>query len=476
MGALPGPSEPQVDLLVRLTRDYSLPREVADLFHYVRRVGNAASHDRRGDHATALSTLKVARQLSVWFHRSFGDPQYKAGPFQPPKPPEDSAATIQDELERLRAEFRDSLSQAERKAVDAEQRARLAEAARLNAEERSLKEAEDRAVWEKLAAEAEANAIARLQALRREVAALPEAALRKRRIATEAAAANLNLDEKATRSIIDAQLRNRGWEADSENLRYSKGSRPVKGRNTAIAEWPTANGPADYALFIGTTCVAIVEAKRRNKNVSDRIDQAGRYSQGFHHNGCDLVSGAPWAAERKHSQGAVPFRVPFLFSTNGRPYLKQIETQSGIWFRDTREPTNIRRALTDWPTPEGLLEQIGTNRSKALAELEAMPFDFGFDLRDYQERAIRAVEQTLYDDGKRTMLVAMATGTGKTKISIALLYRLLTTGRFRRVCFVVIEGRWENKRRVSSKQLASSPRGRSQTSSALRSRRPQTGY
>ena len=290
----------------------------------------------------------------------------------------------------------------------------------------------------------------------------------KRSIATEAAAANLNLDEKATRSIIDAQLRNRGWEADSENLRYSKGSRPVKGRNTVIAEWPTANGPAEYALFIGTTCVAIVEAKRRNKNVSDRMDQTGLLAR-LSPQWLDLVSGAPWAAERKHSQGAVPFRVPFLFSTNGRPYLKQIETQSGIWFRDTREPTNIRRALTDWPTPEGFLEQIGTNRSKALAELEAMPFDFGFDLRDYQERAIRAVEQTLYDDGKRTMLVAMATGTGKTKISIALLYRLLTTGRFRRVSFVVIEGRWENKRRVSSKQLASSPRGRSQTSSALRS-------
>jgi type I restriction enzyme, R subunit len=35
------------------------------------------------------------------------------------------------------------------------------------------------------------------------------------------------------------------------------------------------------------------------------------------------------------------------------------------------------------------------------------------------------------------MLVAMATGTGKTKLAIALLYRLLTVKRFRRVCFVV---------------------------------------
>ena len=35
------------------------------------------------------------------------------------------------------------------------------------------------------------------------------------------------------------------------------------------------------------------------------------------------------------------------------------------------------------------------------------------------------------------MLLAMATGTGKTKLAIALLYRLLETKRFRRICFVV---------------------------------------
>ena len=29
----------------------------------------------------------------------------------------------------------------------------------------------------------------------------------------------------------------------------------------AIAEWPTANGPADYALFVGTVLVGVVEAK-----------------------------------------------------------------------------------------------------------------------------------------------------------------------------------------------------------------------
>jgi type I site-specific restriction endonuclease len=53
-----------------------------------------------------------------------------------------------------------------------------------------------------------------------------------------------------------------------------------------------------------------------------------------------------------------------------------------------------------------------------------MPFDFGFPLRPYQLRAIQEVEKALEAD-RRQMLLAMATGTGKTKLAIALLYRLL---------------------------------------------------
>jgi len=38
----------------------------------------------------------------------------------------------------------------------------------------------------------------------------------------------------ATRQLIDAQLRQAGWEADTVNLRYASGARPQKGRNLAI--------------------------------------------------------------------------------------------------------------------------------------------------------------------------------------------------------------------------------------------------
>src|SRR5262249_30233576 len=52
------------------------------------------------------------------------------------------------------------------------------------------------------------------------------------------------------------------------------------------------------------------------------------------------------------------------------------------------------------------------------------------------QSAIKAVEDGL-GTGRRSMLLAMATGSGKTKLAIALLYRLLATKRFRRICFVV---------------------------------------
>ena len=137
-------------------------------------------------------------------------------------------------------------------------------------------------------------------------------------------------------------------------------------------------------------------------------------------------SGGPWDA----------YRVPFVFSTNGRPYLKQIETESGIWFRDTRKATNHRRALNDWPTPDGLKAKLEIDIDAAQAALKSQPMAFGFPFRPYQQQAVVAVEDHL-EQGRRAMLVAMATGTGKTKLSIALLFRLLNAKRFRRVCFVV---------------------------------------
>src|SRR5690606_41740958 len=79
------------------------------------------------------------------------------------------------------------------------------------------------------------------------------------------------------------QLNEACWEADSLELTYSKGARPEKGKNKAIAEWPTSSPKAcaDYVLFIGLTPVAIVEAKRKRINIADRIPQAERYARDY---------------------------------------------------------------------------------------------------------------------------------------------------------------------------------------------------
>ena len=47
---------------------------------------------------------------------------------------------------------------------------------------------------------------------------------------------------RETQAIIGEQLRDVGWEADA---RVPSISWAVKGHKFAIAEWPTASGPAD---------------------------------------------------------------------------------------------------------------------------------------------------------------------------------------------------------------------------------------
>lgn len=104
VGLFSGPGESQIDLLRRLQDNGILPREVASLFHEVRKAGNDANHQFGGDHRTALLALRLTWQLSLWFHRTFKDAGYKSGPFMPPAAPVDESAELLAELETLRAD------------------------------------------------------------------------------------------------------------------------------------------------------------------------------------------------------------------------------------------------------------------------------------------------------------------------------------------------------------------------------------
>ena len=57
-------------------------------------------------------------------------------------------------------------------------------------------------------------------------------------------------------------------------------------------------------------------------------------------------------------------------------------------------------------------------------------------LRPYQRDCILAVEQAMIG-GKRDMMVAMATGAGKTFLTVAQIYRLLESKLVRRILFLV---------------------------------------
>ncbi|WP_304666193.1 hypothetical protein [Neisseria basseii] len=66
--------------------------------------------------------------------------------------------------------------------------------------------------------------------------------------------------------MIDAQLREAGWEADTENLNYQKGTYPEKGRNLAIAEYPCGKDRADYVLFCGLMPIATADEAHQEKS------------------------------------------------------------------------------------------------------------------------------------------------------------------------------------------------------------------
>ena len=135
------------------------------------------------------------------------------------------------------------------------------------------------------------------------------------------------------------------------------------------------------------------------------------------------------------------YQAPFLFAANGRPYLKQLETKSGVWFRDARDAANIPKALQGWIDPRGLLDRLDRDIAAARAALAQTPCDLlrdpdGLNLRPYQIEAIEAAEAAIAA-GRQTALLAMATGTGKTRTMLGMIYRFLKTRRFQRVLFLV---------------------------------------
>ncbi|SOB99107.1 type I restriction-modification system endonuclease [Stappia indica] len=435
IAALSGVYEPDArettnDILRRLVTRQIIPREVADVFHALRRRGNAAAHEFGGSASDALSALKFCRTLGVWYRRTYGrDPNFSAAPFVPPASPDQADEKLQAELEVLRQRVRNAEAELASLNASTEELAK----ARQAAEELARQASEESAVWEETALENEATRAA-LEAQLRDLQAKAETEPDQQQLtirqAARQAAGRMDLDEADTRVLIDVQLTEMGWEADTATLRYARGTRPEKGRNLAIAEWPTDSGNVDYALFVGLTCVGVVEAKRESVDVPGALKQAERYARSIRLAPENLQEGAPWSDGLE-----APFQVPFAIAANGRPFVQQWLTRSGIWHRDLRRPQNHARALSRWFAPRDLLAKLETDVDAAAQGLAEEVFGKG-KLRPYQEEAVYSIEAAI-EAGSREVLVSMATGTGKTRTSIALMYRLLKHKRFRRILFLV---------------------------------------
>nr|WP_287411912.1 type I restriction-modification system endonuclease [Pseudodesulfovibrio sp.] len=410
-------------VLQRLDDEGVLTAKVNQIFHMLRKAGNIAVHDLGGESKHALDALRFARILAIWFHQVFGkDKAFDPGVFLPPPKPKEVNESLSDELDDLRKK----LAKTEKAQLEAQSKAD-ATYQRLAKTEELLKDTEDQQKQE------QARFVERLADLQASVATQSSEEINTTKATLKKVAeSSVDLDENDTRKLIDDQLRDAGWEADSGRLSFKVGVRPQKGKNLAIAEWPTRHPEtgkrnwADYVLFIGLTPVATVEAKRRRKDVSAALKQAQRYSKGYVIQSDEkLPEGSPWDDHV----------IPFLLSSNGRPFLKQLRTKSGVWFRDVRVPTEIARPLTTWPTPEGLVGLLRQDIPAANDTLKKTPSDY-LDLRYYQYDAIHAIENEIAN-GKRDIMTAMATGTGKTRTCIGLAYRLCKAKRFRRILFLV---------------------------------------
>lgn len=356
-----------------------LTPDLSDILHALRKARNKAAHTNYENIKEGQTLLEMAYSLCEWFMQTYGDLQYKHCKFV--MPTEADAQSITDNDDKA-------------------------------AEQKMLEETE------KIAAAAKA------------------VAADERRKRALAAASQRQKSEAETRYMIDTQLRKVGWEADTENLRYGKGIRPQKGKNLAIAEWPTLSaagnkGRADYALFAGEKLVAVIEAKAEHKDIPSVIDyQCKEYAQNIRPEDEKYVI-TTWGK----------YKAPFVFATNGRPYLTQLETKSGIWFLDLRESANMPKALRGWISPDGMLKLLESDIEKADKALQTLPYDFlrdkdGLNLRQYQLNAIQAAENAVIN-GQKNILLAMATGTGKTRTVLGMIYRFLKTGRFNRILFLV---------------------------------------
>jgi len=205
----------------------------------------------------------------------------------------------------------------------------------------------------------------------------------------------MTLNEAKTRILhIDPQLRAADWKLnDRTQVRLEV---PVDGYDAE--PW---NGVTDYCLYDASANVlAVVEAKRATRSPREADEQLRHYVT-------EIAKKQPFA--------------PFGFMANGHD----------IWFWEIglANPRLVAGFFT--PTDLGRLNFLRQNRKL----LEATAINSAIVDRPYQHEAIRRVAETFAANQRRALLV-MATGTGKTRTTMALIDVFLRANQAQNILFL----------------------------------------
>jgi type I restriction enzyme R subunit len=264
---------------------------------------------------------------------------------------------------------------------------------------------EKRQVLEKLAMqEAQMEALLRELDAAREAAVTAEKKIEEIQSLASSGAATANLlafSEATTRArIIDSLLATANW-----NVGLGNASTEEVGKEVEVKHQPTASGLgyADYVLWDDNgNPLAVIEAKKTAVDPERGRQQAKLYADGL---------------EKMHGQR------PVIFYTNGYD----------IWMWDDVLCYPPRKVF-GYYSKDSLQYLVNFQRAgrKPLNSLEP---NAAVVNRLYQIEAIKRVSER-FTDSHRKALVVQATGTGKTRVAIALAELLIRAGWVKRVLFL----------------------------------------
>lgn len=215
---------------------------------------------------------------------------------------------------------------------------------------------------------------------------------------SQAVADSLQWSEAKTRTLlIDAMLLQAGWDvADTDAVGQEF---EVKFPNN-----PSGKGYVDYVLWGDNgQPLAVVEAKKSgNASLQAGREQARLYAQALEDMG---------------------YQRPVIFYTNGY--------ETFIW--DDKQ-YNTYRPVYGFYSKDSL-DYLIYQRNYRVEEIEKHNPELKIADRPYQIEAIKTVAAH-FQNQRRKALIIQATGTGKTRVSIALAELMLRTGWAKRVLFL----------------------------------------